>query len=356
MAYIAVSLTSAMAAFILYKLDVLHVFRLVRKFFTPKTYKIPTLSALDYPLPPFPNTWYPVCMGTSIQNKEMQKHKIAGMEFIFYRDEYGTIHATHKNCPHMGVDLSYGYVEKQCIVCPMHCMRVKSTPKQPIFVEETNNLVFIWIGELVENKPPISVFDLFIQNDLQQSYVSKYGHFTHKVGGHLVDYAEHLLDINHAPYIHGVHIEPIPNSLVTTKYSFTTKFRIQESGLLPTFTYATPTFGCIRYTEDVHVYIMFVVRDVGEIDMVIMPGWVKGSSVKNAIQSMIGTIYTYIDFSDEAAYFTTKNHRVRHLKQCEKPMDDFRNWFQTNFYSKLQNNVFAQRQSEYLRRENLNDW
>jgi len=291
-----------------------------------------------------------------MQIKDVKKHKIAGREFVLFRDEYGVIRANHKNCPHMGVDLSYGYVDKQCIVCPMHGKRVKSNQKHPVFVEETNNVIFVWIGDLEHGKPPITISNLFIQNDMETGQINNLGHLTHKLGGHLVDYAEHLLDVHHAPYIHGVHIDPIQNGLKTTKYSFKTSFSLRETGNIPIFTYATPTFGNIKYTDDAHVYIMFIVRDVGDIEMIIMPGWEGSWSVSKIFRSVLMTIYTYIDFSDEAAYFTTKNHCTRNLNPSEKPMDDFRDWFRTNFFNKSQLDMFHQRQKDHCRRITLNDW
>ena len=30
-------------------------------------YVVPEISAYDYPIPPFPNTWYPICLSSELQ-------------------------------------------------------------------------------------------------------------------------------------------------------------------------------------------------------------------------------------------------------------------------------------------------
>lgn len=326
--------------------------RLVYKYFYPKKYVVPKLTAYDYPLPPYPNTWYPVCLSSSIRENEHVAHKITGRELVFFRGTNGRVQAVPKNCPHMGVDLEYGYVEHNCMVCPMHCKHVRPDPADNIFVEETNNIIFIWYGE----SPPITISELFSQNKMESITILPYGHLSHRVGGHLVDYAEHLLDIHHAPYIHGVHITPIENGVRTTQYSFTTQFHIEKSDNNPIFTYVTPTFGNIQYAVDVNVCIMFIVHDIGDIEMVIMPCWINGFSLAKVGYSIIAALYTFVDFLDEAAYFSTKNHHVRNMKDSESPMVEFREWFHSTFYTRKQWEKFTLGREKYKQIQKLNDW
>ncbi len=89
------------------------------------SYKVPKLNAYDYPLAPFPNTWYPICLSKELKPNTLKKVKIAGKEFIIFRDENKLVSAINKNCPHMGVDLSYGTVKNNCVVCPFHHHCVK---------------------------------------------------------------------------------------------------------------------------------------------------------------------------------------------------------------------------------------
>jgi len=334
------------------------IYRLCKKIIKKtNTYKVPKLNAYDYPLPPYPNTWYPICLSTELKPNTLKKVKIAGKEFIIFRDENKLVSAINKNCPHMGVDLSYGTVKNNCVVCPFHHHCVKadtdSKTKTEYFIEETNNIIFVWIGELLDNKPFYSIKEIVKNYNCPQGtpYLSSY--FTRNVGGHLVDYAEHLLDIHHAPYIHGVNLKPIENSMIQTKYSFVIQFCIEETNVKPIFTYITPTFGYIDYGNDIKIYTIFIVYDVGNIDMIVLP---CGKNILGLFYSLLGALYTQIDFADEAAYFTTKNHNIRNLKMTEKPMDDFRKWFIDTYYTIEQISNFEKNKKKYMEFEAINDF
>jgi nitrite reductase/ring-hydroxylating ferredoxin subunit len=311
------------------------LYRLLKKM-TKKTntYKVPQLVAHDYPLPPFPNTWYPICLSSELKTNAVQNKKIAGNEFVLFRDEKGVVSAIDKNCPHMGVDLSYGTVKNGCVVCPFHGHCVKPADSE-YFIEETNNIIFIWIGDRDRR---YSIKDLAKTYNCPEGTPFLSSLFTRNVGGHLIDYAEHLLDVHHAPYIHGVKLKPVENSLVQTKTSFVIQFCIEETNVKPVFIYITPTFGYIEYSKDVRIYMMFIVYDVGNIDMVVLP---CGNNILQLFYSLLGAVYTQIDFADEAAYFSTKNHHIRNLRPSEKPMDDFRKWFIDTYYTEEQLAKFA---------------
>lgn len=147
-------------------------------------YTVPALTAYDYPIPPYPNAWYPICLSNELQRGALQKKKIAGKEFIVFRDENGVVSAINKNCSHMGVDLSYGTVKNGCVVCPFHHHCVKphddSAAKQEYFIEETNNIIFIWVGE---DKPFYSIREIVKTYNCPEGtpYLSSY--FTRNVGG-----------------------------------------------------------------------------------------------------------------------------------------------------------------------------
>ena len=317
-------------------------------------YTVPALTAYDYPIPPYPNAWYPICLSNELQRGALQKKKIAGKEFIVFRDENGVVSAINKNCSHMGVDLSYGTVKNGCVVCPFHHHCVKphndSAVKQEYFIEETNNIIFIWVGE---DKPFYSIREIVKTYNCPEGtpYLSSY--FTRNVGGHLIDYAEHLLDVHHAPYIHGVNLRPVENSIIQTKYSFVIEFCIEETNVQPVFTYITPTFGYIEYSKDVRIYMMFIVYDIGNIDMIVLP---CGKNISEFCYSLLGALYTQIDFADEAAYFSTKNHNIRNLKSSEKPMDEFRQWFIETYYTKEQLIIFDRNKKKYNEAKAINEW
>jgi nitrite reductase/ring-hydroxylating ferredoxin subunit len=150
------------------------------------TYKVLILNAYDYPIPPFPNTWYPICLSTDLKPNTLKKVKITGKEFIIFRGENNVVSAINKNCPHMGVDLSYGTVKNNCVVCPFHhhCVKPSTEIKTETqtesntkyFIEETNNIIFVWIGELLDNKPFYSIKEIVKNYNCPQGtpYLSSY--------------------------------------------------------------------------------------------------------------------------------------------------------------------------------------
>lgn len=331
------------------------IYRLLKKLLFPIKYNLEKQSAYNYPLPPYPNTWYPICFNKKIKKNKKYLIKVTGKEFIFFRNENNVILGINRHCPHMGVDLCYGKINKNCIVCPMHNKYV-SGKNNKIFVEESHNIVFMWIGDLVNDKPPIKIDELFQKNDMENINLLPYFHFTHNVGGNLIDYAEHLLDIKHAPYIHKAEIIPIENGLKTTKYSFITTFGLKNTDINPVFTYITPTFGNVKYIDNCYVSIMFKINEINNIDMIIMPSWKGNFTFYKLFISFIFSLYTYIDFSDEAAFFSTKNHNIRDLNKDEKPMDDFRKWYINNYYTKDQLDNFYNEKNKFEKFKLINDW
>lgn len=309
-------------------------------------YKVPPTQSSDYLLPPFPNTWYPVCMTNEIKPNQIYSHKIAGHDIVVYRNNKDTdeIIIQSKYCPHMGVDLTYGTIRKDCIVCPFHhhCIHpkqantaIQETNKKVYSVEQVANIVFVWIG--ITLTPTVSIkalMDTYYQ-DTDTTDPQLYKLFERKVGGHLVDYAEHLLDVSHAPHTHGVELVPVEDMLKTTEHSFFVTFRIKKYNLEPKFHYLTPTFGYVDYGYNMRTFMMFVVEDVGQIRMIQVPIWDR-TNYQNRFQSLLAATYTHFDFSEEAAFFSTKRHRNRSLTKAEQPMDNFREWFLRTYYSEKQ--------------------
>jgi len=323
--------------------------RIFNKILYPKLYNIPVLSQYDFPLPPFPNTWYPICLSTDLQKNTLRKEKIAGKEFILYRGSNGVAYAIPDKCSHMGVDLIYGRVENDCVICPFHnkCNKPKDNPDdEKMFIEECNNVIFIWIGVLHNGIPFKSMADLTKKYTEPEKYMFSFPFLKRAIGGHLIDYAEHLLDTNHTQSIHGVTIDTKYTSIETANHSFSIRFKIEDSYITPNFTYITPTFGFVEYTENIKVYIMFVVRTVGYIEMVILP---NGNTIQKLAYSFLGALYTQLDFADEAAFFSTKNHNIRNLLPNEAPIQCFREWFTYTFYTSAQ-------LDDFMKCKKLNDW
>lgn len=335
------------------------LFRLIKKYIFAKKYQVPERSIFDFPLPPFPNSWYPVCLTSEIKENQKYTFRIASNDILLYRSKVdSTIQCIPRYCPHMGVDLKYGCIKSNCIKCPFHGKHVSPKTENTFSIEEANGIVFIWIGSVHNEFPPISIKKLMKQNSMEDCSIFSYLTFQHNVGGHLVDYAEHLLDICHAPYIHNTEIKPIENGLKTNKYSFSTSFKIEKenSVFIPIFTYATPSFGNIEYTKYGNVFIMFIVNDVGNIQMNIIPGWKGYFTLQKFFTSLAFSIYTYIDFLDEAVYFTTKDHNKRNLNKNEEAISHFRKWFINTYFSKDQLKSFETQKEKYYKMNLINDW
>lgn len=332
--------------------------KLFHKYMFPKMkYKVPKTHVYDYDLPPFPNTWYPIGMSYEINCGKIYHKKIAGQEIVVYRsDKTKLCHVQSRYCPHMGVDLAYGMIRNDCIICPFHhhCMSpnkpnqtIREKNKRIYHVEEVQGIIFLWISTESE-KPLISIhelFDTFFPDKILGFYRTMF--LERQVGGHIVDYAEHLLDVSHAPYTHGVELLPVENMLQTYSHSFQVQFQIKGSNFTPNFTYMTPTFGYVDYGHNVRTFIMFIIHDVGNIEMVQLP--YMDSSYKKTFYSFLGALYTHFDFSEEAAFFSTKKHRKRCLTKSETPMNDFREWFANTYYSNRVRETFYTKQYQYDR-------
>jgi phenylpropionate dioxygenase-like ring-hydroxylating dioxygenase large terminal subunit len=325
--------------------------KLLNKFLFPSMpYEVPKTNALDYLLPPFPNTWYPVCMYTDLKAGKIKTFRVASRELVLYLDNLQNVQIQNRYCPHMGVDLVYGKIQKECIVCPFHhhCIHptkpnqaIGQSQKETYPSEVVCGIVFVWLGSNVNERPNL-------QKLLKELYTCEcepnllyFSFFERKVGGHLVDYAEHLLDVNHAPYTHGVELETLEDTLKLKAHSFLVQFAIKNTTFRPKFTYITPTFGYVDYGFGMKTFMLFVVEDVGQIRMIQMPIW--SSTWKKTYRSFLAAFYTHFDFTEEAAFFSTKCHSNRCLAKNESLMTTFRTWFTETYYEAKEVEMFQKK-------------
>jgi len=332
-------------------------FHLLTKFLRPTPYVLPKQTAEDFPLPYFPTTWYPIGFANEFKPNQIYHRKIAGQDIVVYRNSLCSerIHVQYRHCPHMGVDLQYGTIMNDCIICPFHhhCIHpskpntvINEKPKEEIPVEQAGGVIFVWFGS---SSPSISIQTMYAsyfeeEHKVNDPQLYSWPMLSRTVGGHLVDYAEHLLDVSHAPNTHGVTLYEVNNMLTTTDHSFIVQFGIHGYGKIPKFTYMTPTFGYIDYGYNMKTFVMFVVEDVGKMRMVIVPLYYKSGTYLQSVYSLFGALYTQFDFSEEAAFFSTKKHKNRSLTKNEKNMEEFRKWFGKTYYSEKSMHHFYNKQ------------
>ncbi|WP_426451044.1 Rieske 2Fe-2S domain-containing protein [Paenibacillus sp. S-38] len=68
----------------------------------------------------FPCTWYTVGWSKELKPGRLLRKRIAGRDFVLFRDSAGTAQALHAYCPHRGADLSLGSCEGDRLRCPYH--------------------------------------------------------------------------------------------------------------------------------------------------------------------------------------------------------------------------------------------
>jgi len=328
----------------LYKPDFFsHIIHLARKLFFPKQYEIPNTNVYDYPLPPFPNAWYPICMSKDIPPGTKKPITFANQEIIVFRGNSRKIQVIPKYCQHMGVDLTHGCVKENTIECPMHGKQIKNGAEVTFHVEEHLGMIFIWNGE-ANSTPNQCLKEQFEKFNMEKDDLVFPMSMGRWVGGHIIDYNEHLLDVHHAPYIHKASLHLGERGIQYDDIHLVVHLDVENTDYHPKFHYITPYFGFIEYVNNARVYIYFFQEKVGKMKMVILPCWNAKNGILGFLLSIMFSVYTYIDFSDEAAYFSTKKHKRRNLKACEKIMNDFRKQFTEKFFTQKQQTDFNNKQ------------
>lgn len=336
-----------------------YISHLFYKFVFQKKYILPERNAFDYDIPPFPNTWHPIDFSSNIKKGYKYNICFLNQEFILFRNDNNEIQIIPKYCPHMGVDLNYGCITGNCIECPMHGKKVMNMGEKEIIIKELIGIIFVWKGE--NNEPDICLKEIFDKFNMEEYKLLPLLSMSRWVGGHIIDFYEHLLDVEHAPFIHKVKIEPLGITYIDK--SLIVKFKTADNDTYdfnPKFNYITPYFGFIEYVPGTRAYIRFYQEKIGKLKMQIIPSmqitnnWYK--TIYTFTISLLFTLYTYIDFSDEAAYFSTKKHTTRKLKKCEKGMDELREKFVSNFYTKEQVEIFNKKKEYYNYDKKYLEW
>ena len=104
--------------------------------------------------------WYVIGSRASIADKPITLNAFGTRLAVFRGEEDGAIHALDAFCPHMGGDLSQGFIRGNSLVCPFHewswdkggvCDHIpyaKKIPEKAVIkswpVLEKNGLIFVW--------------------------------------------------------------------------------------------------------------------------------------------------------------------------------------------------------------------
>lgn len=306
-----------------------HFGRALRKLSFPVKYDIPKLKPEDFPVPPFPNTWYPICFEKDIKEGKTYPFQIAGEDIILFRNDNNSIRGVDRYCKHNGVDLTYGKINNKCIVCPFHNKQMFGN----LPIEVTNGMVFLWKGPVNDKKqPPFtmkSLMELVGYEDLKPIPFFK---GVHTMGGHPVDFAEQVFDFKHAIPVHGQNVVDSHWKVLDNDHTYTAEFEFWSNRKSRSIG-VTPTMAIIEFFNDAPIIVFFIINDVGKMDMVFVPTKKSGTTIKQTLKSIFSAFYIYGDTQDEAAYITTKDHHKRKLDPSEHKMTTFREWYKQTFFN-----------------------
>lgn len=159
----------------------------------------------------FANVWTLVALSRDLAPGTPLSLKIAGERVVFFREPSGKAAALIDRCPHRGVALSLGRVDKGEIECPFHGWRFDGAgrnchaPWNPdakretlsaiaLPVREVAGLLWLYTGFDPDSEPAVS--DTFLEPDVSvcaQSVVWR-AHWTRVM--------ENMLDMPHLPFVH----------------------------------------------------------------------------------------------------------------------------------------------------------
>lgn len=160
--------------------------------------------------------WYFVCPSKSLKTKQAKSFDVCGQRLVFYRGEDGRVRALDGFCPHMGVDLGIGSVEKNHLKCFFHhwqfnehgenvsipCQDQPSSQAklQSYQVEET--LGYIWVyPDKKAHTPFLEIPDL---KGIELDY--KFGKMYQRSCHHHITMINGI-DPQHLKTVHDIHID-----------------------------------------------------------------------------------------------------------------------------------------------------
>jgi phenylpropionate dioxygenase-like ring-hydroxylating dioxygenase large terminal subunit len=159
----------------------------------------------------FANVWTPVLPSSALPERKPVALRVAGAPLVLFRDESGSAAALLDRCPHRGVALSLGKVERGRITCPFHGWRFDGrgdnvgVPWNPdakcerlgvlaLPVRERAGQVWVFTGASPTEEP--SVHEVFERGDVRICG------FVLEMKTHWTRAMENMLDWPHLPFVH----------------------------------------------------------------------------------------------------------------------------------------------------------
>ena len=129
----------------------------------------------------YPVGWYAMEVSSKVKSKPVGIRRL-GIDLVLWRDREGRIVCQSRHCPHRGVDLALGRIDRQngksCLECPYHGFRFERdgscvlipcegvgsriSPKMRLEsyrVEESHGFIWLWWGDEISNVAEIPWFE-----------------------------------------------------------------------------------------------------------------------------------------------------------------------------------------------------
>jgi phenylpropionate dioxygenase-like ring-hydroxylating dioxygenase large terminal subunit len=160
------------------------------------------------------NQWYVVLESHQIGSRPVGVTRL-GEKMVFWRDQDGVVRVALDHCPHRGVSLSLGEIQKGHLQCPFHGFEFDSSGKcvlipangrngvipsamhlKPYPTYEAHGFIWLWWGSPTpEGLPAPEFFD-----NLDENFY--YGSAQDPWDAHYSRVIENQLDVVHLPFIH----------------------------------------------------------------------------------------------------------------------------------------------------------
>jgi len=160
------------------------------------------------------NQWYVVLESTEVGNRPIGVTRL-GEKLVFWRDQAGKVCSAVDCCPHRGVALSVGTIEREHLQCPFHGFEFDSTGKCVLIpangrsgvvpaamrlktypTHEAHGFIWIWWG----NPPPADLPAPEFFDNLDETFF--YGSARDSWNAHYSRVIENQLDVVHLSFIH----------------------------------------------------------------------------------------------------------------------------------------------------------